>query len=192
MNAAPSQVPRIVITGAPASGKTEFLQRLRREPALDAFLFFDEVARRLLEENPGYRKDRGGFHREIYRRQVRQEHRAGERPFITDRGTADAFAFHPETMTAMGTTIEKEYLRYSAVIQLGSSAGLDERFYRVDAIRDESIEDVLAIEKAITGIWRGHPGYRFIEALPDTEQKYRNLLSVVKGLVALWRQRPSP
>ncbi len=159
---------------------------------LDAFLFFDEVARRLLEENPDYRQDWGGFHREIYRRQVRQEHRAGERPFITDRGTADALAFHPETMTATGTTIEEEYRRYSAVIQLGSSAALGERYYRVDAIRDESIETALAIEKAITGIWRGHPGYRFIEALPDSDRKYRNLLGVVKGLVVLWRQRPSP
>ncbi|MCK4302170.1 MAG: AAA family ATPase [candidate division Zixibacteria bacterium] len=191
MNAAPLQVPRIVITGAPASGKTEFLQRLKGEPVLETFLFFDEVARRLLEENPGYRKDWGGFHREIYRRQVRQERRAGERPFITDRGTADAFAFHPETMTVMGTTIKEEYRRYSAVVQLGSSAALGERYYRMDAIRNESIEDVLAIEKAITGIWRGHPGYRFIETRPDTDRKYRHLLSVVNGMVALWRQRPS-
>ncbi len=94
-------------------------------------------------------------------------------------------------MAVLGTTLEKEYRRYSDVIHLGSSAALGEKYYRMDAIRNESIETVLAIEKAITGIWREHPKYRFVEALPDADRKYGDLLGVICDLLAPYRELPS-
>ena len=160
-------ITRLVITGAPGSGKTMCLEALKAEPQLSHFIFFDELARRLLVQMPSYRSNRTEFHREIYHLQTAREQNAGDRPFISDRGTVDAFAFHPETLFDVGTTLEREYGRYSAVIHLGSSARLGETFYHVDSIRTESMSDALAIEEAIGRAWSGHPQYEFIEAHPD-------------------------
>ena len=100
---------RIVITGAPASGKSDFVERLKGVPVFADFLFFDELARKLIIDNPDIRRDWMAFHQEIYRRQAERETRATGHSFVTDRGTLDAFAFHPEAMTAVGTTFQREY-----------------------------------------------------------------------------------
>jgi len=173
----------LVITGAPASGKSVCLERLKSHPTFTTFIFFDELARRLLEENPGYRNNWDAFHREIYRRQIQRENAAAGKPFVTDRGTADAFAFHPETAEAVGTSIEEEYLRYSAVIQLGSSASLGEPYYVQDDIRNESIADSLFIESAIAKVWQGHPGYYFLPAEKNFDVKIRKFISLAIRLI---------
>ena len=108
-------VEKIVITGAPASGKTDFLNRLKKDINFAKFTFFDELARKLLDENPNYRNNWGQFHRDIYKYQTERENKLKDKLFITDRGTVDAFAFHPETMADIGTTLKIEYDRYDAV-----------------------------------------------------------------------------
>jgi len=175
---------RIVITGAPASGKTTFIERLKSEPFLEGFQIFDELARQLLLEKHDYRDHWDQFHLEIYRRQIEREDNLGGRPFITDRGTVDAFAFHPSTMRAVETTLEKEYLRYDSVIQLGSSAALGEKFYQLDAIRNEPIEHALEIEKNLKKVWGGHSGYIFLAAVPDLKIKYEALIKILSPLVS--------
>ncbi len=174
---------KIVITGAPASGKTKFIERLKTDPRFEDFVFLNELARQLLEEDPTYRQRWSEFHREIYRRQVARENELADKSFITDRGTADAFAFHPETARDMGTAIESEYKRYDAVIQLESTASLGEQYFQHDEIRNESIEDVLFIEKATTNVWNRHPNYHLIKAEIDTELKYGNFLQTLVDLI---------
>ncbi len=173
---------RIVVTGGPASGKTEFVERLKKESVFADFVFFNEIARQLLEENPAYRENWAAFHHQIYFRQIGREDAAAGRSFITDRGTVDAFAFNPDTMAFTETTIEKEYRRYTAVIQLGSAASLGPEHYRTDDVRHESAEAALRIERAITAAWSKHPGYRFVKAEVDFEQKYRNFLDAVSEI----------
>ena len=170
---------RVVITGAPASGKTKFFERLRQEPELAGFEFFDELARRLLTNHPEYRTAWAAFHREIYRLQAAREDDLGGRPFVTDRGTVDAFAFHPESMTDVGTSLEKEYRRYSLVVQLGSTCTLGLPYYKQDRVRTESAEQALAIENAIRRVWSPHPGYHFVAASSDVEEKYNRFRSII-------------
>ena len=176
------RVFRIVLTGAPASGKTVFFDRLKTLPRFQDFVFFEETARLLLNENPGWREKWPEFHKEIYRRQVAQENALAGRSFITDRGTVDAFAFHPETMTEVGTTLEMEYARYDGAVQLGSAAALGEAFYVRDEIRNESISDVLYIEDRITSVWKEHPGYRFLPAQQEPETKFQSLVTLLTEL----------
>jgi predicted ATPase len=178
-------IPRIVITGAPSSGKTEFFERLKSHPALAGFLFFDELARQLLTEKPHYRDNWSTFHIELYHRQAAREKQAHDRPFITDRGTADAFAFHPEAMSEVGTTLEREHQRYSAVVQLGTSAALGERFYRRDSIRNEPAAKTLEIEEEIKKVWCRQPGYHFVDAEIDFEKKFRTFLKLVLKLIRI-------
>ena len=102
-----STAARIVITGGPGSGKTEFFEQLKQASALSGFLFFDELARQILTENPRIRHDLSTFHQEIYFRQIAREAAAGDRSFVTDRGTVDTFAFHPETVTEVGRSEER-------------------------------------------------------------------------------------
>jgi len=178
----PSQAAGLVITGAPASGKTVFFERLRHVPKLKRFVFFDELARRLLTEDPTYRGRWGAFHREILRRQTGREDALGGAPFVTDRGTVDAFAFHPETAADVGTTVEAEFRRYHAVIQLGSSAALGNDYYPTDAVRTESTGEALDIEAAIRRIWEPHPRYFYLEACPSLEVKYTKFETLVLEL----------
>lgn len=174
---------RIVITGAPSSGKTECFERLKKEPEFENYSFFDELARKLLDDNPNYRDNWTQFHIDIYNQQTKREDYLDGKPFITDRGTVDAFAFHPETAEKVATTIEKEYLRYDAVLQLASSANLGEKFYQKDSIRFETVKEALEIEKAIKNVWKQHPSYIFIEADIDFENKYAIFLMHLKNII---------
>ena len=177
-----SFVPRLVITGAPASGKTVFFERLRDLSEFSGFVFFDELARQLLRETPSYRGRWPEFHREIYRRQVAREDAVAGRPFISDRGTVDTFAFHPETVRDVGTTLAAEYARYTGVVQLGSAAGLGDAFYPTDDIRRETVDEALAIEAAIKRVWEPHPGYHYVAAEESLDGKYRRFETIVRAL----------
>ncbi len=179
---------RIVITGGPGSGKSKCLTRLKIVDRFRGFVFLDEVARRLLRGNPDYRHDKAAFHIAVYNDQVAREAELGDRSFITDRGTADAFAFHPGTRAIVGTTLAREHERYDKVVQLGTSAALGEEHYTGDDIRTESPEEALAIEKAIKHVWQEHPGYHFIPAIRDFEEKYRQLVQIIDACVAHTRK----
>ncbi|MBD3256819.1 AAA family ATPase [candidate division GN15 bacterium] len=175
-----STPPRIVITGAPGSAKSLFLDRLRDEPFMAGFVFFEEVARVLLESHPELRGQWAEFHRRIYARQTAQEAAVGTRPFVTDRGTVDAHAFHPETLADVGTSLEREYERYTAVIHLQTAAALDNRPWETDSVRTESRDDALAIERALKLAWQDHPGYYFLPAENDVDRKYRRFRDMVR------------
>jgi predicted ATPase len=178
-------IARIVITGAPGSGKTKCLERLKVDSSFADFVFFDELARRLLTENPELRHHGCEFHRRIYSLQTGREEEARGRSFISDRGTVDAFAFHPETMGDVGTTMEREYARYTGVILLGSAARLGEPYYKVDDVRSESIADALEIERAMINVWKGHPRYFFIDAFPVWDDKFARFRSVLSELTGV-------
>ena len=174
---------RIVITGAPASGKTDILKRLKEEPALGQFNFFDEMARILLEENLDYRSRWAEFHRQIYHRQVKREDLIKGASFISDRGTVDTFAFYPNTAQEVKTTISEEYLRYDAVFHLESAAALGEQYYNRDAIRNETLSEALEIDQAVAQVWQAHPGYCFIKASQSITEKYNNLLNALLSFI---------
>ena len=175
---------RIVITGTPASGKTLFFERLKLEPLTKNFIFFEELARQLIRQNSNYRENWRQFHIDIYRKQIEREKTAAGCPFITDRGTIDTFAFHPETADDVNTTIETEYNRYDAVILLESSAHLGERFYKKDEVREESIETALEIERKLMNVWSHHPGFQLIKARKSFMGKYAEFLDCIKCIIS--------
>jgi len=172
--------PRIVITGAPASAKTEFIERLKNLPEFSHFAFLEELARKLLSQKSDYRHDPVIFHCHIYDFQVEREEQLNGRPFITDRGTVDGFAFHPGSIKTLGTTLEKEYQRYTAVIQLGSAAKLGRKFYQTDDVRKETLDEALHIENAMTKAWQGHNAYKYVEPSANIEKKFDKFVQLLK------------
>jgi predicted ATPase len=176
-------IHKIVITGAPASGKTIFIERLKDDIRFSDFIFISELARKLLAEYPSYRSNWSQFHHDIYKQQIEGEKKYQDTSFISDRGTVDTFAFHPETMSDAGTDFEKEYKRYNAVLHLGSSAILGEEYYEIDEIRNETIEEALKIENMLKKVWSKHPGYTFIKAQTSSEKKYDNFLNYLLSII---------
>lgn len=174
---------KIVITGGPASGKTESLALLKLEPELTEFIFFEELARKLLDQNPEYRSNWPELHTQIYHQTIKRESAAADRHFISDRGTIDAFAFHPDTMNNVKTTIAKEYKRYSAVIQLGSTASLKNGEYETDDIRKETPEEAILIELELRAAWSHHPNYSFLPAQHEFATKYDILCKKILNLI---------
>ncbi len=177
-----SHIARLVITGAPGSAKSEFFERLKHEPEFAGYHFLSELARQLLEEDPSYRGRWAEFHKEIYKRQTEREQKIEGDPFISDRGTVDTFAFHPETATDMGTTIDAEYRRYTGVVQLQTSAALGPDAYQNDTVRQENATEAMEIERYTTRAWQDHPEYIFIPASHDLEKKYAEFLAAMKKL----------
>jgi predicted ATPase len=182
MNSADSAPIRIVFTGAPSSGKTGIIERLSAEPELKRFAFLGELARESLESTPTNVEDWRAFHLDMYRRQVAREKELAEKSFITDRGTIDFLAFNPGLMKEAGTSLETELARYTAVIHLGSTAGLGKEYYAADDIRPDSLEFVLEIEDALKTIWGRHPQYHFVPAEKDYDARVRNVLALVREL----------
>ena len=119
---------------------------------------------------------------EIFNRQVEREDALGARPFVSDRGTVDAFAFHPEMLDHLGTSLSEQYKRYTGVVQLESSASLGQDYYKTDSVRTEPIDDALAVQDAISRAWKGHPAYEFVAAAKDIEEKYHSFLLTVLRL----------
>ena len=174
---------KIVITGAPASGKTLFFERLKNETLFSDFIFFDELARQLLIENDDYRNNWDIFHIEIYNRQIAREKQAKDSSFITDRGTVDTFAFHPFTAKNVNSTIEDEYKRYTSVILLESSANLGDSYYKTDTVRFETIEETLEIEQKIVTSWSAHPDFQLIKATESIEDKFSEFKRIILGII---------
>ncbi len=177
------QTPKIVITGAPGSGKTELINHLRQMKEFENVVFFPEIARELLKSRPEYRNNWLEFHREIYKRHIERESKIGNRPFISDRGTIDAFAFCSTSMQDSNTTIESEYDRYTAVLLLGSSALLGDMYYKKDEERLESAEEAIEIEQKLKNTWSGHPYYCYIQAYKDIETKFREAITFLRQML---------
>lgn len=180
---------RLVLTGAPGSGKTVMLNLLAADPEFAWLTFLPELARQLLNQDPAYRNRWDEFHLELYKRQTEREEQLNGHSFVTDRGTVDAFGFHPKSLHKVGSNLEREYSRYTHVLLLETSAHLGASYYQMDQIRQESIEDALAIEQALATAWGGHPELIRITANPDFEQKCHSVVTIMHGLV---QKSPKP
>jgi predicted ATPase len=204
---------RIVVTGAPGSGKTTLTEVLAEdaryadwrseqggvirvpESATATYAALGTRWDRLDEEG------RCEVQRRIYRNQVRQEQAAtrsaaaeGAGLILLDRGTIDGSAYWPDGPDAywqdLGTTPESELARYDAVLLLESTVGLG--LYDGDAsnaVRFESPDEALANGLLLDRLWRPHPHRVGIPASPEFEAKVDRVAAVIAGLLSDRRGR---
>src|SRR4051812_35600532 len=170
---------RIVITGGPGSGKT-VITRLLVERHPDRFALVPEAATQVytLLQTRWDKLDlegRRAAQRQMYRLQVDQESRIAalnpNRTLLLDRGTVDGAAYWPggadDFWRDVGTTREREFGRYDAVILLDTCARLG--LYDGDTsnfCRFEDADAAIASTDFLKQLWAGHPQLHFVDAFP--------------------------
>jgi predicted ATPase len=163
-------ISRIVLTGGPSAGKTTLLNLLHKQyggriavaPEAASILFNGGFPR------PETAEDRLHTQRSIYTLQKELElqslEKSGRSMLFCDRGSLDGFAyFHgslKEFCFAMGTTLEREIDRYTAVIHLQTAE--EGRGYTNTEVRLESPLEAQELDRKIGAIWSLHPGYVFV------------------------------
>jgi len=183
---------RIVITGAPGSGKTVITQAIA-DSHPDRFMRIPEAATHVYT-SLNTRWDRldveaqRNVQRRIYHHQREQEEafasKFPQRALLLDRGTIDGAAYWPDGPEAywqdLQTTADQELSRYDAVVILESVAALG--LYDGDASNACRFEDAAgAIEsgKLLARLWRGHRNLKHIGAFASIEEKIGAVMKVL-------------
>lgn len=177
----PVNRPRIVLTGAPCSGKTTYM----REAATvwEKAQCVPEVATLLMHRAAIFPDADGSFQRTYLRVQRSLERGAvnqaamDDKAFVLlDRGTVDAAAFMYGGMHMFeqicATTIDEEYARYSRVIMLDlPPPAVYAEQQANNPIRRVSYEEALAVQDRIYHVWCAHPNFTRITTSESWESK---------------------
>ncbi|MEM6313152.1 MAG: ATP-binding protein [Planctomycetota bacterium] len=183
---------RVVLTGAPGSGKTTIAARLAADrPGLT---YIAEAATHIYSSR-GLRWDRidtatrRDVQRSIYRHQLEQEAAAGDGPVLLDRGTVDGAAYWPDGPDAywadLGTTHQAELARYDAVILLEPSVVVG--VYdgeSSNAVRFEDEAGALANATLLAELWGEHPRLIEVNATESFDDKIAAVETQVDQLLS--------
>ncbi len=175
----PQELPRIVLTGGPCSGKSSVMAALKAE-FKDVLHCVPEVATIVIEQ-VGAKPPVGdtlamkAFQRTIYRVQLgfekvsnRQALRDGRKALLLDRGTVDGAAYMDrgtaDLENVCRTSLADEYARYRGVICLDvPPEAVYEANKANNPARYETYAQAAATGERLRRVWQGHPDFRFIE-----------------------------
>ncbi len=192
-------VPKIVLTGGPCSGKSSVMAALRSE--FSSLLHcVPEVATIVIEQvgiKPpvGDRLGMKAFQRTIYRVQLgfekgsnMQALRDGRSALLLDRGTVDGAAYMERGIADMEqvfrTTLQDEYDRYRGVICLDvPPQDVYEANKGNNPARYETYEQAAATGRRIHEVWNGHPNFRFIRSCDSWDDKLQRVRSALNDLL---------
>jgi predicted ATPase len=164
---------RIALTGGPGGGKTTSADLFRREIG-DSVVIVPEAATILFQ---------GGFPRSTQPSALRhtqtaifhvQRHLEDEyamlypgRVLLCDRGTVDGAAYWPgdveEYFAAVNSSLEAEFQRYDAVLFFETAAVGGLAIEGGNPVRNESLEQAVALDLKLRGLWQQHPQFFIIE-----------------------------
>jgi predicted ATPase len=184
---------RIVLTGGPGGGKTTAGDLFRREigervvlvPEAATLLFSGGFPR--VQEPLAVRAAQTAiFHLQRSLEDV-QSARFPHRILLCDRGTIDGAAYWPGTpeeyFDAVGTTVDAELKRYDAVIFFESAAVGGDRIEGGNPIRNESVDQAVALDRRLRALWARHP--RFV-LVPHNRSFFKKIsvgLASLEGIV---------
>lgn len=169
------ELPRIVLTGGPCSGKSSVMEALKKE-FRDVLHCIPEVAT-IVIEHVGAKPPVDDvlamktFQRTIYRVQLgfekvsnKQALRDNRRALLLDRGTVDGAAYMERGIEDLEnvcrTTVAEEYARYRGVICLDVPP---EDVYEANKdnnpARYETYAQAVATGERLRQVWQGHPNF---------------------------------
>lgn len=188
----------IVLTGGPGGGKSTLLEELLHDPAWAGhFAALPEAI--FMMRHIGISAQTRLFQRVMVHLQIALEDGLDKalgpgdpRPILCHRGSLDPLAYwidrgwsEDEFFTYTGTTKEKHYRRYTAVIHLVTAAdGAEEHYTRwPDAHRPELIEDAIRLDNLLNQVWCDHPNYHRLDNerrdWTSKAEEARDILSVL-------------
>jgi predicted ATPase len=190
---------RIVLTGGPGGGKTTAADLFRREVG-EQVVIVPEAATLVFS---------GGFPRSTRPESVRASQHAiyhvqknledvqsanyPKRLLLCDRGTVDGAAYWPgepeEFFASVGSSFEAELARYDAVLFFETAAVGGMSIEGGNPIRNESLEQAIALDHRLRGLWQQHPRFVLVPHNTSFISKITGALAALDGLVSELRQR---
>jgi predicted ATPase len=185
---------RIVLTGGPGGGKTTAADLFRREIG-ERVVLVPEAATMVFS---------GGFPRSTQPLAVHAAQRAiyevqrnsedvqaalyPDRVLLCDRGTVDGAAYWPgephHFFDDIGSTLERELVRYDAVIFFESAAVGGMGIEGGNPVRNESLEKAVELDGKLRALWMKHPKFVLVPHNPSFFKKISYGLAVLDGIVS--------
>lgn len=182
---------KIVITGAPCTGKTEFIQWMCLN--YNNVYRMPEVASILKEMGFPFNsfEDRMNFQYKVYNLQRSLEKWTEENCIedaivICDRGTLDVFAYC-ELSKMINIAVQEEYKRYDVVLHFRCATTLDayEKYRYGNSLRDEDFDRVLELDNKLENLWKCHSVYHEVAWTTDKNEKYKRALEILSLMFRL-------
>ncbi len=160
---------RIVLTGGPGGGKTTAADLFRREIGErvvivpeSATLLFSGGFPRSKHPQAAAAVQQAIFHVQRQLEDV-QSFLYTDRVLLCDRGTVDGAAYCPESpdkfFKSLGTSFEAELARYDGIIFFESAALGGLTIEGGNPIRNESVEQAVALDGRLRELWMHHPRF---------------------------------
>lgn len=113
-----------------------------------------------------------------------------DRALVLDRGSVDGAAYWPEGadafFQALGTTLEKEFLRYNSVIYLESAAEQDYlRHKDKNPNRTEGWAEAKRLDTETLRLWSKHPNFMLVPNNRSFERKVLEVLALISGRISV-------
>ncbi len=179
---------RIVLTGGPGGGKTTAADLIRREigesiivvPEAATMLFMGGFPRHS-DKDVSKATQSAIFHVQRSIEDIQHCLFPG-RVLLCDRGTIDGAVYWPEPKTCffteMGTSLEKEFSRYDAVIFFESAAVGNKSIEGGNPIRIEDNQRAIELDSRLRDTWSKHPHFIHI---PHQDSFFAKLTCAVEA-----------
>ena len=103
---------------------------------------------------------------------------------LCDRGTVDGLAYWPglskEFWSELGTTLQREFSRYDAVIHLRTPAP-EQGYNQENPLRIESAAAAAEIDARIAHAWESHPKRFVVQSSAEFLDKVGQALEIIRG-----------
>jgi predicted ATPase len=184
---------RIALTGGPGGGKTTAADLFRRElgekvvvvPEAATILFSGGFPR-YDEPNAQRAVQSAIFHVQRNVEDV-QSARYPDRILLCDRGTVNGGAYWPGGpegyFCSMGTTLEREFQRYDAVVFFETAAVAGISIEGGNATRCETLAQAAALDRRLRELWSLHPRFSLVPHSPSFFQKITFALGILQRVV---------
>ncbi len=190
------KITKVVLTGAPCSGKTTLIKKLAdyyKNCGYEVFVL-SECARTLIKNNVG-REDMFLFEKQVVEYQFQCERDIDlkfknsecEKAIVFyDRGIPDALTYvsdkqASEIMELNNTNLVEMWSRYDCVLMF-ESPNFDNYFK--DSERTESFDEIVYCQQKLLSVWVGHPHFRFINYCLDFNNKFLSAVEQINCLLS--------
>jgi len=185
---------KVVLTGGPSGGKTTmalsitkvFSQRVTMVPEAASILFGGGFFRRTYEEAIK-RQQQAIYCVQVAHEAIFEMENKDNRLLICDRGTLDGWAYWPQLkdeafFKAIGSTEEKELLRYNWVIHLDTAGATS--YDRENVVRIEDHQEADEINNRIRDCWSNHPQRFIISSSESFFHKVIKVMSIIEQILS--------